>query len=45
MENYIIRFTWFISEKFSEDLRKGTFMGDAYIDKVNGIIYFKFCTY
>lgn len=36
-----MRFTWFISE----DLRKGTFMGDAYIDKVNGIIYFEFCTY
>lgn len=38
-------FKWYFSEQFSEDLRKSTFMGDAYIDKINGIIYFKFCTY
>lgn len=38
-------FNWCYSEKFSSDLRGISFMGNAYVDRINSIIYFDFNTF
>ena len=38
-------FKWYYSDKFSNDLSGINFMGNAYIDKINFIIYFDFNTF
>lgn len=38
-------FEWYLSKDFSEYLNQNTFMGDFYLDKNNGILYFDLSTY
>jgi hypothetical protein len=38
-------FRWYSSKNFSKRMNKSVFMGDYYLDKRNGVLYFDLSTY